>query len=569
VKGILYKVIFVLLLAYSGVSYANSVKVKIASSEIIKNEPFTVSFEIESDSNKSPNISFRPVNIEVLSKNRAGLSTSTTYVNGKISVRKIISYNYELVAKFEGRASLKDIKVVVGQNTLTHKDVNIIVKQTASKPRSHFILPIASNSEPYVGESVVVRYYIYSTTEVHKSEIKKFPDFKNVIKRYHAENKPAEIVEYKGGRYKRELLYTAQIYPMKEGVLKIPSASFVIVYPRSNRGSGFPFGLNFSSLTSKTLTSKTFKLNVKPLPPLSGEAINTGLVGKHSIDFNFGKNKYFVNEPIEMKLKISGKGALENFKAPSILNGDQIEEFDINSDLEIKRDFSATRTFNYSYLGRENFKRGQTSLKLAFLDPQSGKYVIEELIIPPIEIRGGGLQKSGMKVSQNNTEAPNDLESEDVSGGVLGPVIFTFDSKVINTINYILISLVLLLSLLVIRPFLDDLISKIPTEARESLNALKKGKYNFHDIYMVLKCASHDPGLTVKELIDKLDVAKTTKDKIKVLLENDGKVFSSDLERSSKISLGTKELKELTGLIKKNASSKKSQRSKSISWREF
>ena len=63
----------------------------------------------------------------------------------------------------------------------------------------------------FVGESILVRYYLYNRVTVNTTDIKKFPKLNKFLKRYHQERMVAEKVRYNGEIYTRRVLYTAQL----------------------------------------------------------------------------------------------------------------------------------------------------------------------------------------------------------------------------------------------------------------------------------------------------------------------------------------------------------------------
>ena len=80
--------------------------------------------------------------------------------------------------------------------------------------------------------------------------------------------------------------------------------------------SGFGFGNQ--RFKNKDLSSPMVEIEVLPLPTEGVPSSFTGLVGEHEFNLSVPKTKYLVNEPIEIKLEVKGKGALENLDAPAI-----------------------------------------------------------------------------------------------------------------------------------------------------------------------------------------------------------------------------------------------------------
>lgn len=146
---------------------------------------------------------------------------------------------------------------------------------------------------------------------------------------------------------------------------------------------------------------------VKPLPePVPAHF--TGLIGKHDFDIQFNQNKLIVNQPLEVKLTVNGGGALENLEAPTILKNPGLEEFETNGDLKIANADQATKTFDYTFLAKENFKLPASTLTLSYFDPNSEKYVPVQLPIPEVEVAGGGALPQADRKKDESSVAPQD-----------------------------------------------------------------------------------------------------------------------------------------------------------------
>lgn len=233
-----------------------------------------------------------------------------------------------------------------------------------------------------------MRYFLYSKVPVQNLDVKKYPKLNNFLKRFLQEPERTERVTVDGQVYLRSQIYAAKLFPEKTGTLKIDGLSLSATYPVTR--SGDPFGaFGFSrELKTRTMNSETVPIEVQPLPePIP--AHYTGLVGQHDFELEIAQSKLIVNEPLEVKLTVSGPGALENFEAPEILKNPGLEEFESNGDLKIADANLATKIFDYTFLPKENMKLPASQLTLSYLDPDTGRYVPKSLPIPEIEVAGG------------------------------------------------------------------------------------------------------------------------------------------------------------------------------------
>ena len=159
-------------------------------------------------------------------------------------------------------------------------------------------------------------------------KLKEFPKLNKFIKRFHHINSPVEMVQYKGQVLKRILAYSARLYPEKVGPAVLDPMKISIQIIESDYGG---FGFGSQRYKNKDLSSPRVEVEVLPLPSEGVPASFTGLVGEHEFNLSVPKSKYLINEPIEIKLEVKGKGAVENYDAPTIFSDNNLEQFDTNT----------------------------------------------------------------------------------------------------------------------------------------------------------------------------------------------------------------------------------------------
>jgi hypothetical protein len=377
-----------LMLIFSFPLWANEVKIEINPTKPVAGEVFQAYFRIFTDIDDEPAINFSPSNVEVVGKSNQGISTRTIYANGKLTVTREMTFVYDLVSAKPGFANLKDISIQVGNKTIRHPTVMLTVLKEPEVLADVFVMTDVPKKALYIGEGVVARYYLYSKVPVSNLDIKKYPKLNGFLKRFLQEPERTERVSVDGQLYMRTQIYAAKLYPEKPGELKIDPLHLSATYPSSRGGDPFgAFGMN-RDFKTKTISSESIKVEVRPLPePIPAHF--TGLVGPHEFQLQFGQTKLIVNEPLEIKLTVSGVGALENLEAPDLIKHPALEEFESNGDLKISDADKATKVFDYTYLAKENFNLPSKELTLSYFDPNSQKYVTTQLNIPEVVVAGG------------------------------------------------------------------------------------------------------------------------------------------------------------------------------------
>ena len=390
---------FLLVLFFSLISFslwANELKVELNPSKPVAGEVFQAYFRIFTDSDEEPKITFNPYNLEVVGKSNQGISTRTVYANGKLTVTRELTIVYDLVSSKAGAAGLSYIRVQVGDQELRHPSINFTVLSEPQELGDVFVMADVPKKALFIGEGVVVRYYLYSKVPVTNLDIKSYPKLNKFLKRFIQEPERTERVSVDGQIFMRTQIYAAKLYPEKTGELKVDPLRLSATYPITRAGDPFgAFGLN-RDFKTRTISSEVIKIQVSPLPQPSPPHF-TGLVGSHDFQLQIGQSRLIVNEPLEVKLTVSGTGALENLEAPKLIEHAGLEEFETNGDLKISNADQATKVFDYTFLAKENLKLPPKDIVLSYFDPSSEKYITSELKIPEIVVAGG----------QNNPKKPS------------------------------------------------------------------------------------------------------------------------------------------------------------------
>lgn len=385
------RALLLFIMMFASLAFADEVKIEINPPKPVMGEVFQAYFRIFTDSSEEPSVNFSPNSLEVVGKSNQGISTRSIYANGKLTVTREITVVYDLVAARAGTASMRDIVIQMGGKTVRHPTVNVNVLKEAEEIPSVFVMADVPKKSIFLGEGVTVRYYLYSKVPVSNLDVKKYPKLNSFLKRFLQEPDRSERVSVDGQLYLRNQIYAAKLFAEKVGKLKIDPLYLSATYAETRGGGNDPFSnFGFSrEMKTRQINSESVDIEVKPLPENGKPANFTGLVGKHEFNIQFGQSKLIVNEPLEVKLTISGGGALENLEAPVVVSNPGLEEFESNGDLKIMDAENATKTFDYTFLAKENLKVPAKSVTLSYFDPDAMRYVPVQLNVPEIVVAGG------------------------------------------------------------------------------------------------------------------------------------------------------------------------------------
>lgn len=523
----------------SSFAFAEDVEVEVSPPEPLINESFFVTFKVKTTGSVDPYISFTPNGAIVQGKREQGVSISTIVINGKFTTTREQNYVYELIAERSGQVSLKNIKVEIGGKVTNVKDVTLNVLAQARKVPDAFMEATASKTRVYLGEGIDVNYYIYAKTAIAANDIKEFPKLNKFIKRFHHVNAPVETVQYKGQVFRRILIYSARLYPEKVGNAVLDPMIISVQVVENDYNSPFSgFGMGSQRYKNKDLSSPRIEVEVLPLPAENVPAGFTGLVGEHEFSLNIPKSKFLVNEPIEVKLEVKGKGAVENMDAPTIFTDNNLEQFDTKSEVTEIGNQAAKKVFEYTFLARGPLSIKSRELSLAYFDPSSGRYIEKLVNIPGIEVSGTAAVSSGGQEAtspgKNKDQvagAENDFLSKlfspstekSITKNPIGPVgpIFRSEDRWFNRwfdiINLVLAASVLgLIGQWYVSSRNTVTIGTHSVEIKKEIAKLKRRGMNYSDLYKILSSLDtqnrmSSGGISILQIIEQSSLSNEAK----------------------------------------------------------
>jgi hypothetical protein len=566
------KIIILLMLAlFSTVIHAAEIEVETEPKEPIANENFYVTFKVKTSDSEEPYISFNPTGASVLGKRSQGLSISTIVINGKFTTTKEQAVVYEMLAERAGTVYLRNIKVEMAGKTIPVKDVSVNVISEPRRVPDAFIEAEASKKRVYVGEGIDVNYYLYFKGGISANDVKEFPKLNKFIKRFHHINSPVETVQYKGQVLRRILAYSARLYPEKVGNAVIDPLKISVQVLENDYSGGF--GFSTQRYKNKDLASAQIEIEVLPLPSEGVPASFTGLIGDHEFNLSIPKNKYLVNEPIEIKLEVKGKGAVENYDAPVIYSDKNLEQFDTKSEVTELGNQAAKKVFEYTILARGPVNIPARELSLAYFEPSNGRYIEKKISIPALTVSGVAAPTVGEgnkkeETASNSSKSGSDdnflnsifkdkkesaIERNQI--GLVGPNLtghttwFDRSFTVINTI------LGLLLVIIGVQWALSNRNNMGTGDQyqliKRDIKSLKKKGLNYPELYRVISALDKtnkmaSGGISIINIIDESNLEKESKDYFRnALSSTEGGAYAQSKTNGKNVSFEQKHFKEL------------------------
>ncbi len=516
--------IFIILILGIQFAHSDDVKIEINPTKPVAGEMFQAIFRVYTDADEEPVINFSSYQIEVVGKNNYGVKTSTVYMNGKFSTSRELTIIYDLSGSRPGVAGLRDITVQVGSKTLRHPSLNFTILKEPEVAADVFVMADVPKKTIFHGEGIVVRYYLYSKVPVSNLDIKKYPKLNNFLKRFLQEPDRSERVTVDGQLYIRTQIYGAKLFAEKIGELKIDPLHLSATVMTSRSGDPFgSFGLGREARV-KSVSSDSIKVEVRPLPEEGKTADFTGLVGKHDFELNINSSRLIVNEPLEVKLTVTGGGALENMEAPTILKQEYLEEFESNGDLKIMSADQAIKVFDYTFLPKDNFTIPASSLTLTYFDPDTMKYVPVQLAINEIVVAGAG-QKEIKEPLKTEIDKETNITIPQIPSSLSGPLLEGAQSwkSYLGFFNLSLSALALIIALGII---INK--EKLPSFSSQTIpTGFKKGHFKLSEFSRWMTPLISKTGKPPLSVIKDSDMSQATKMYfIELLNSNDYKDYS-------------------------------------------
>lgn len=325
-----------------------------APSQVSVGEQFRLTYTVNSQNVSSFRAGSIPEALEVLMGPSTSSQSSFQMVNGHTSSSSSITYTYILCANKNGSFVIPPAHINVGGRNVASSALRVRVsgraRQTANtggaddsnQPHMRaagsrissndlFIKVNANKKRVHEQEPVLLTYKVYTQVDLTQLE-GKMPDLKG----FHTQEVPLPQqknfrVERVNGRVYRTVTWSQYVmYPQMTGKLQIPSIKFDGVVVQQNR-SVDPFEAFFNGGSGyvevrKTINAPGISIQVDPLPTRPSNF--SGGVGRFDISAQLNKKEVKANDPISLRVVVSGIGNLKLIKQPVVNFPKDFDKYD-------------------------------------------------------------------------------------------------------------------------------------------------------------------------------------------------------------------------------------------------
>jgi hypothetical protein len=392
------KLLLLILISFELIS-AQNFTASVNNTTVSEGEPFEVSFTFEgSDINSLGN--FIPPSFSGFKMiSGPNQSTSMQIINGNVSASRTLSY--VLVATSTGKFTIGSATIEFKGQKLKTEPIQITVIKGTSKPKEEkretevntqeisdnlFIRAVADKYRAYIGEQVTVTYKLYTRLNIAaQMSISKLPQYvgfwSEEIETARNLTFSTEVVD--GKKFNVAVLKRAALFPTQSGKLEVtPFEVTIPIAIRKNRNlnnfwdSFFDDPFNRQEIYDYKAKSNVIKIDVLPLPDADKPLSFNGAVGKYNISISIDKEDAKVNEPLNLKVKISGTGNIALLQHPVFDLPAGFEKYDSKVNEEITRSskISGSKTYEFLLVPRAAGQREIKPIEFSYFDPYAKKY---------------------------------------------------------------------------------------------------------------------------------------------------------------------------------------------------
>ncbi len=368
-------------------------------------ETFQVSFVVNAAGTNPHFPSFKGFNI--LSGPNTSSSSNIQFINGKVSKDVSYTFSFYLSAQTSGTFSIDPASISVKGKRIISNPLKIqVVSGSANQTQTNksgtqqtgnnnqqtesiskvqnqnlFVRILTNKKTVYQGEQLIATIKVYTRMNLVGFDDMKFPSYSGFwsdeIKTPDQVSLHREAVN--GKIYNVGVLKRTILTPQRSGKLTInPFELTCVVQQRVRSQTNDFFGDFFGHYQRKKVKVHSPKviITVKPLPHNNDTSFK-GAVGNLKLKTTIDNTEVTENEPITLKIQISGNGNLRLFDSPEVHLPPDFETYDPKETSSIKNSESGThgiRTIDYLFIPRHAGNFTLPPVKFTWFDLKSKKY---------------------------------------------------------------------------------------------------------------------------------------------------------------------------------------------------
>jgi hypothetical protein len=329
-------------------------------------------------------------------------------INGEFTSK--LELNYTLIPKKMGKLVIGPV-VARDKNTMVSSDPismtvtrpGTVTRQPESDSRKRprkkgekredfFIEQSVDNRNPYVGQQVTLIFRFYQSVNLWDQPTLEWPEYVGIT----VEDLPPvkRSRKYIDGKLYQVTEIKRALFPLTSGAIRIESPRLTIK-PDDFGGMMDPFNFFdrdfFRRGRPRVLTTRTVGLSVRPLPTRGRPESFDGAVGKYGIEARVDKDSVGVDEPITLRITLSGTGDIKSLSPLKLPEFEDFRVYESGQTESVNQKggrISGSKTFELALIPRTSGSFTIPSLEYSFFNPSRGNY--ETISTQPVEILATG-----------------------------------------------------------------------------------------------------------------------------------------------------------------------------------
>lgn len=325
-----------------------------APSQVAVGEQFRLTYTINTQDASGFHIGNIPDALEILMGPSTSRQSSFQMVNGHTSSTSSITYTYILCANKAGKFDIPAASISADGKRLTSNKLRITVSGSAGGGNSQaqpqgrgrqqireagsrisgsdlFIKVSASKKRVHEQEPILLTYKVYTLVGLSQLD-GKMPDLKGFYTQEIKlpQQKSLKVETLNGRQYQTVTIRQYVMFPQKSGKMEIPSIIFDGVVVQQNRNID-PFEAFFNGGSGYVEVKQKIKapgltIDVEPLPTRPADF--SGGVGHFNISAQLNKQDVKANDPVTLRVTVSGVGNLKLVKTPIVNFPKDFDKYD-------------------------------------------------------------------------------------------------------------------------------------------------------------------------------------------------------------------------------------------------
>ncbi len=376
-----------------------------APAQVVLGKPFQLTYSVNMRAKDFQAPDFE--HFEHLAGPYTSQSSSTSFVNGKMTSSFQLTYTFTLMATEEGSFTIPPASIKADGDRVQSNGVRITVlppdnndaaqqnSTSATTTTAHantaatgtdavFIRTLVSKTKVHEQEALLLSYKLYfaGVDVAQFTNNTKLPDFTGFLKQEIEQGDvQTELEHYNGRNYQTATLYQTLLYPQHAGDIKIEPATFeavLRVQTRSQVRSIFDDFFGSYTNVTKPLTAPGVTIHVQALPTPKPKNFS-GAVGSFTLNEAISSENITANEALTLHIDISGTGNMKLLKTPAVDWPDGFEAYDPKVTNKLKtttNGVSGTKSFEYLAIPRAAGDYTIPPVTFAYFDTATDSYKI-------------------------------------------------------------------------------------------------------------------------------------------------------------------------------------------------